>query len=35
MDYSQFFSAALDRLHDERRYRVFADLDRQRRSQVS
>src|SRR5450756_599017 len=28
MDYSQFFSAALDRLHDERRYRVFADLER-------
>lgn len=28
MDYSQFFSTALDRLHDERRYRVFADLER-------
>src|SRR5438477_67911 len=28
MDYSKFFSAALDRLHDERRYRVFADLER-------
>ncbi len=28
MDYSQFFGAALDRLHDERRYRVFADLER-------
>src|ERR1700758_2892481 len=28
MDYSQFFSAALTRLHDERRYRVFADLER-------
>jgi 5-aminolevulinate synthase len=28
MDYSQFFSAALGRLHDERRYRVFADLER-------
>src|SRR6201999_1291219 len=28
MDYNQFFSAALDRLHDERRYRVFADLER-------
>ena len=28
MDYSQFFSAALSRLHDERRYRVFADLER-------
>src|SRR5919205_968258 len=28
MDYSQFFSAALGRLHEERRYRVFADLER-------
>jgi len=28
MDYSAFFSAALTRLHDERRYRVFADLER-------
>src|SRR3978361_2476275 len=28
MDYSQFFSAALGQLHDERRYRVFADLER-------
>src|SRR6202140_2904999 len=28
MDYSQFFSAALARLHEERRYRVFADLER-------
>ena len=28
MDYSKFFSAALTRLHDERRYRVFADLER-------
>jgi 5-aminolevulinate synthase len=28
MDYSQFFKAALTRLHDERRYRVFADLER-------
>ena len=28
MDYNQFFTAALDRLHDERRYRVFADLER-------
>src|SRR6201988_5288157 len=27
MDYSQFFSTALSRLHDERRYRVFADLE--------
>jgi 5-aminolevulinate synthase len=28
MDYSKYFSDALDRLHDERRYRVFADLER-------
>jgi 5-aminolevulinate synthase len=28
MDYNRFFRAALDRLHDERRYRVFADLER-------
>ncbi len=28
MDYNKFFSAALNRLHDERRYRVFADLER-------
>src|SRR5213078_3561858 len=28
MDHSKFFSAALNRLHDERRYRVFADLER-------
>jgi 5-aminolevulinate synthase len=28
MDYSQFFTTALGRLHDERRYRVFADLER-------
>src|SRR6201988_4331859 len=28
MDYSQFFNAALTRLHDERRYRVVADLER-------
>jgi len=28
MEYSQFFRAALNRLHDERRYRVFADLER-------
>jgi 5-aminolevulinate synthase len=28
MDYSGFFSDALRRLHSERRYRVFADLER-------
>lgn len=28
MDYSQFFTSALDRLRQERRYRVFADLER-------
>ena len=28
MDYNSFFDAALERLHDERRYRVFADLER-------
>src|SRR5437879_8584896 len=28
MDYAQFFTTALNRLHDERRYRVFADLER-------
>ncbi len=28
MDYAQFFDSALDRLHTERRYRVFADLER-------
>jgi 5-aminolevulinate synthase len=28
MDYNQFFDTALGRLHDERRYRVFADLER-------
>jgi 5-aminolevulinate synthase len=28
MDYDQFFGDALERLHDERRYRVFADLER-------
>jgi 5-aminolevulinate synthase len=28
MDYNYFFATALDRLRDERRYRVFADLER-------
>jgi 5-aminolevulinate synthase len=28
MDYDRFFAQALDRLEDERRYRVFADLER-------
>lgn len=28
MDYRAFFAQALVRLHDERRYRVFADLER-------
>jgi 5-aminolevulinate synthase len=28
MQYDRFFQAALDRLHSERRYRVFADLER-------
>ena len=28
MDYSRFFSAATDRLREERRYRVFAPLER-------
>ena len=28
MDYNTFFASALDRLRDERRYRVFADLER-------
>jgi 5-aminolevulinate synthase len=28
MDYSAFFTGALARLHSERRYRVFADLER-------
>jgi 5-aminolevulinate synthase len=28
MDYSGFFTGALDRLHGERRYRVFCDLER-------
>ena len=29
MDYDAFFTGALSRLHQERRYRVFADLERQ------
>jgi 5-aminolevulinate synthase len=28
MNYDRFFTTALGRLHDERRYRVFADLER-------
>jgi 5-aminolevulinate synthase len=28
MDYNAFFGSALGKLHDERRYRVFADLER-------
>ena len=28
MDYNVFFDSALNQLHDERRYRVFADLER-------
>src|SRR4051812_11060551 len=28
MNYSKFFGTALERLHEERRYRVFADLER-------
>ncbi len=28
MNYEEIFSAALDRLHQERRYRIFADLER-------
>jgi 5-aminolevulinate synthase len=28
MDYNRFFTSALATLHDERRYRVFADLER-------
>jgi 5-aminolevulinate synthase len=28
VNYAAFFTDALDRLHDERRYRVFADLER-------
>ncbi|MBX9758412.1 MAG: 5-aminolevulinate synthase, partial [Beijerinckiaceae bacterium] len=28
MNYRRYFGQALDRLRDERRYRVFADLER-------
>ncbi len=28
MTYTAFFQSAVDRLKDERRYRVFADLER-------
>jgi 5-aminolevulinate synthase len=28
MNYDRFFADALGRLHDERRYRVFAELER-------
>ena len=28
MDYKGFFASALNKLRDERRYRVFADLER-------
>ncbi|MFZ0422887.1 MAG: 5-aminolevulinate synthase, partial [Xanthobacteraceae bacterium] len=28
MNYHGYFTGALSRLHDERRYRVFADLER-------
>ncbi|MET0532156.1 MAG: 5-aminolevulinate synthase, partial [Microvirga sp.] len=28
MDYQNFFTSALDRLQSERRYRVFADIER-------
>ena len=28
MNYDHFFTDALSRLHDERRYRTFADLER-------
>ena len=28
MDYNDFFASALNQLRDERRYRVFANLER-------
>ncbi len=28
MNYQRFFEAAVDQVHAERRYRVFADLER-------
>jgi 5-aminolevulinate synthase len=28
MDYQEYFTTALERLHEERRYRVFADIER-------
>ncbi len=30
MDYNGFFTSALNKLHDEGNYRVFADLERHR-----
>ena len=29
MNYQRFFEEAIDQLHAERRYRVFADLERE------